>query len=161
MIFGKAVGDGTYSPLFLQGCELDFVSEYKYLGTTVTAGKSLSFSAISDLRSFHRASNAIFYSPVKPHEQILMTLLYTNCVPILSYACAVKEYSPSNMSDCNTAINNAIRKIFSFSRTESVRHLRSCFGHNSIYEIFATAKNKFLKTASSSTNCVISHLSKL
>ena len=41
------------------------------------------------------------------------------------------------MQDINTAINDAIRKIFSFNRWESVRALREGCDKKSIYDIFA------------------------
>ena len=46
------------------------------------------------------------------------------------------------MQDINTAINDAIRKIFSFNRWESVRALREGCDKKSIYDIFANAKRK-------------------
>ena len=43
-----------------------------------------------------------------------MQLLHTNCVPILTYACAVKEFSAKEMTNCTEAMNDAIRKcVFS------------------------------------------------
>ena len=62
----------------------------------------------------------------------LALTVYANCVPTLSYACAVKEYSARELMDCNTAVNDAIRKIFSFNRWESVRSLRKDLGFMSI-----------------------------
>ena len=47
------------------------------------------------------------------HKHALVTLLYTNCVTILTYACAVKQYSPEHMTNCNIT-NVALRKIFGF-----------------------------------------------
>ena len=91
-------------------------------------------------------------------ENVLMQLLYTNCVSILTYGCAAKEFSASEMSSCNTAINMAIRKIFSYSRWESVRLLRQMSGFDSIYEIFEKAKSKFIRLASCSSNGIIKHL---
>ena len=41
--------------------------------------------------------------------------------------CDVKSYSAQDMRDCNTAVNNGIRKIFTFQRWESVRALRDGF----------------------------------
>ena len=158
MVFGKTLKEVTFSPLHIHNCRLDYVSQLRYLGVTLAAGDSFSFSAESDLRSFYRAINSILCRSNGPSEQILMKLLYTNCIPILTYACASKEFSSSEMSACNSAINKAIRRIFSFSRTESIRQLRELFGYKSLYEIFNTAKDRFSKAASSSSNCVIKHL---
>ena len=72
-------------PLLLNGLPLGFVEEYKYLGVVLCAGKFLSFSPVSTVRSFYRAANAILYSHVKPDNAVLMKPLYTNCVPIITY----------------------------------------------------------------------------
>ena len=55
------------------------------------------------------------------------------CVPCLTYANAVKEFPPGQMTDCNTALNDAVRKIYSYNQWESVRELRSELGYKSIY----------------------------
>ena len=153
MIVGKPLLESNFSSLFLNDHPLDFVNDYKYLGVELRGGKSLSFS------SFHRAANSILYSRVKPDSSVLMRLLYTNCVPIVTYACAVREFSAADMSRCHVAINNAIRKIFSFAVWQSIRHIRISYGYDSIYEIFSAAKAKFLAKASFSTNLIVSHLS--
>ena len=158
MVFGKEMKNLSFAPVHLNDSVIDYVDEFKYLGVTLVSGKALSFSVKSDLRSFYRATNSIFSNSICSNEQILMRLLYANCVPILSYACAVKEYNCRDMSSCNTAINHEIRKIFSYARSESIRHLRQLFNYGSIYEIFANARNKFLKAAKSSSNSVIAHL---
>ena len=113
------------------------------------------------IRSFHRAANAIFYSRVKPSETVLMKLLYTNCVPIITYASAAREFCSSDMYRCHVAINNAIRKMFSFHVWQSIRHLRISHGFKSIYEIYSSAKAKFLANASTSSNSIVRHLSSL
>ena len=92
------------------------------------------------------------------HEVTQMHLLFSNCVPILSHACAVKEFSSREMLDCNTAVNDAIRKIFSFHRWESVRDLRSYFGYKSLTDMFSTAKAKFENALLFHANPVLSYL---
>ena len=159
MIIGKSTPSTDFAPLVLNNQPLDFVSQYKYLGVDLCAGKVLSFSPTSTIRSFHRAANAILYSKVKPSNNVLMKLLYTNCVPIVTYASAVRVFSAADMYRCHVAVNNAVRKIFSFAVWESIRALRTSFGYKSIYEIFASTKAKFLANASSSSNSIVRHLS--
>ena len=142
MIVGKPI-QTQISPLYLNNEPLEFVNSYKYLGVEICTGKSISFSVVAALRSFHRAANAILYNRVKPHNDILMKLLYTNCVPIITYASAVREFSSSDMRRCHVAINNAIRKIFSFSTWQSIRHIRVSYGYKCVYEIFALSNKNF------------------
>ena len=161
MIVGKKLSDGDYSPLFLNDIPLEFVSEYKYLGVTLCNGETLSYSALQDLHSFHRAVNSILNGRVKPNNKVLLKLIYTNCVPIITYACSVKEYSYDDMHDCHVALNNAIRRIFGFAVSESIRHLRMSHGYDSIYEIFHHAKTKFDKSTTDSTNIIVRHVATL
>ena len=156
------VGGNSFSdscPLYLSGAPLEFVSDFKYLGVHFQVNRGgLSFACTTAKRSFHRAANSILNGSVKPHSNILLKLLYSNCVPILTYACAVKDFSSSEMYRCHVAINNAIRKIFSFAVWQSIRHLRMSYGFDSIYEIFSKAKSKIIAAATCSSNSVISHL---
>ena len=158
MINGKTLAESNFASLLLNNQPLEFVNEYKYLGVELCAGKALTFSPLSMIWSFHRAANAILYSRVKPSATVLMKLLYTNCVPIITYASAVRDFSSADMYRCHVAINNAIRKIFSFSVWQSIRHLRISHGYKSIYEIFSSAKAKFLANASTSSNSIVCHL---
>ena len=139
----------------LDGKPLEFVNQWKYLGVTVTAGPSLSFSARPALASFYRAVNSILSVLRKPDELVLMNLLYNNCVPILSYGAEVVEFSNSDMRDCNTAINDAIRKIYSYNRWESTRFLRETLGFPSIYEIFRRRSHSFITGNLRSSNDTI------
>ena len=67
-----------------------------------------------------------------------MRLLFSICVPHLSYAADVKELSASDKHKCNIALNNAIRKIFTFHRWESIRSLRAGLGYPDLCTIFTT-----------------------
>ena len=160
MILGKALNE-TYIPLTIDADYLDYVTHWKYLGTTLAAGPHLSFSARPDITSFFRATNSVLNVLSDAPEQILLALLHTNCVPILTYACAVKEYSASDMSDCNVAVNNACRKIFGFKDWRSIRTLREMFGFKSIYILFHNARDKFLNSCHSHRNPIIRFLSTL
>ena len=157
MIVGKN-SNCDYCALSIHGAPLELVCEYKYLGVNLRANKSLLFCSTAVIRSFYRAANSILHSRVKPKNEVLMKLLYTNCVPILTYVCAVREFSASEMYRCHVAVNNAIRKIYSYATWQSIRHLRIANGFDSIYEIFAKAKAKFLSSAATSSNSVVNHL---
>ena len=76
-------------------------------------------------------------------------------MPILIYACNVKEYSASDMSDCNVAVNNAYRKIFGFRDWRSIRELREIFGFESLYVIFKKAQDKFVLNCAAHSNPVV------
>ena len=97
----------------------------------------------------------------KPSEQVLLQLLYTNCVPILTYACEVKSFTGREMTRYDVALNDCIRKIFSFHRWESTRELRRSSGYDSLTEIFAKRQRKFLQCLRLTGNPVLVKLRSL
>ena len=147
-------------PIVLNGSKVDFVDSVTYLGTTIMNNKGFSFSSTNDLSKFYRASNSILRAINKPSEEVLIHLLYSCCIPILSYASAVKDYPSRQMQDCTTATNDSLRLIFGFNRWESVRLLRESFGFKSLVEIFDASKRKFDASLLSHSNPVITHLAR-
>ena len=158
MIIGNDLSGGLFAPLSINGRQLDYVSEFKYLGVHLRNKGGLSFSALPEILSFHRSWNSIANGRSRPSKDILLRILYTNCVPVLTYACAVKEFSASEMNSCHVAINNAIRNIFSFDIWQSVRQIRETRGYKSIYEIFQVANTKFSRDMFSSSNHITNHI---
>ena len=73
-----------------------------------------------------------------------MNLLYPNCVPGLTYASEVKDVTSREMQEMNTALNDAIRRIFSYNRWESTRLLRQQLGFPNVTEIFQKRRDRFL-----------------
>ena len=116
----------------------------------------LSFSV--ETNKFYCAFNSIIHSSMNLSKEALMKLLYSNCVTALSYAAEVKEHSASDMRRINTAINDAIRRIFSYQRWESVSALRESYSYESIYVIFENRKQKFYRTLRVHSNSTIRHV---
>ena len=77
------------------------------MGVTVTSGARLAFSHKPPLSTFYRAANSILSSMRKPNEPVLMKLLYSNCVPCLTYASEVVDYKSGAMNNLNVALNDA------------------------------------------------------
>ena len=143
LIFGKTKSK-TFAPLFLKHEPMEYVSKWAYLGVTVVAGTTLSFTCKRELANFYRSINSLLSSVQKPNELVLMNLLYSNCVPSLTYAAEVKDLTSSEMHDCNVALNDSIRRIFSYNRWESTRTLRQELGFYNISEIFHSRRNTFI-----------------
>ena len=148
------------SPLVLNGENITAINEWKYLGCTIgsDARGRFTISTRSELCSFYGASNSVLRAACRPNELVLMKLLYSVCVPSLTYCAEVKELSSHDMNDCNVALNNAIRFIFSYNRWESTRHLRQVLNYPNIYEIFHARRERFLLRCSWSNNAVIKFL---
>ena len=89
---------------------------------------------------------------------VLMKILYDISVPNLTYASDVVKFSGREMNRLHVAVNDAIRKFFTFSRWESVKTLRECCGYASVTEIFAKRQRTFLNKIPSMGNNVLSTL---
>ena len=142
MIFGGMKGK-FIAPLSLYNEPLEYVSQWRYLGASIIEGKTLGFSCKHELSNFYRSMNCLLSAIRKPNEVVLMNLLYTNCVSGLTHAAEVKHISNAEMHDCNVALNNGIRRIFSYNRWESTRQLRQQLSYPNITEIFHSRSRKF------------------
>ena len=90
-----------------------------------------------------------------------MKLLYTICVPNITYACEVATYDHKDKSSLHVAVNDAIRKIYSYNRWESVKELRKSKGYLSITEIFAQRKSSFEQNLPFIGNNMLAELSRI
>ena len=143
MYFGKNYESFLCAPLTLNNAPLEFVKEFKYLGVLIKSENGFFCSGKKPRTAFYRSSNSILNVIKKPSQPVLMKLLYTICVPNLTYACEVTNYHYREKESLHVALNDAIRRIFSYHRWESIKTLRESFGYQSITEIFAKRKAKF------------------
>ena len=159
LLFGKWVK--SLESVTLDDQPLEFVQEWKYLGCTIVAGKKFSFSMRPHLRSFYCAVNSLFGAVRKPNDLVLMKLLYSNCVPSLTYASEVRTLTGGEMNTYNVALNDSIRRIFSYNRWESTRYLRQALGYPNITETFHSRTANFLRKCQTSPNPIIKTVASL
>ena len=88
-----------------------------------------------------------------------MQLLYSNCVPKLTYGAAVKDLNASEKNQFNVAVNTAIRRIFGFRMWQSIRQIREFYGYDAIEVIFAKAKRRFFDALTNHKNEILRLLS--
>ena len=107
------------------------------------AFQGLPNSNSEDILSVLCAANTLLSAPVKSSETVTVKLLYTICIPNLTYACEALNYSSRQFHDLNVATNDCLRKVFNYNRWESVRFLRQELGYPSLIEIFRSRSRKF------------------
>ena len=140
MVFGRSSSiTDSLCNLTLGDSIIEYVRSYRYLGFNVLSGVKFKFSSTESLRGFFGAVNSIMTLMTKPKENVLMQLLYSNCVPKLTYGAAVKNLTATEKHQYNVAVNNAVRRIFKFRYWQSIRQLREFYGYDSIEMIFAKA----------------------
>ena len=86
-------------------------------------------------------------------------MLYSNCVPKLTYGAAIKDLTASEKNRYNVAVNNAIRRIFGFRYWQSIRQIREFYGYDPIEILFEKAKKRFLAPLRLHSNSVLRLLS--
>ena len=87
-----------------------------------------------------------------------MQLLYSNCVPKLTYGAAVKDLTAAEKHQYNVAVNNAVRRIFGFRQWQSIRQLREFYHYDSIEVMFAKARKQFLVSIANHSNEIMRFL---
>ena len=162
MVFGKlSKSVDSLAKISLYGEEITYVKTCKYLGFHVVSHVHFSVSVNEDLRGFFGSVNSILSSVRRPKENVMMQLLYSNCIPKLTYGAAVKDLNASEKHQYNVAVNNAIRRIFGFRRYESIRQIREFYGYQSIEMMFSCAKTRFHCKLTSHCNSVLRFLRSL
>ena len=144
MVFGKLSRVvPSLAKITLHGQCVEYVQSCKYLGFHLVSHDYFKFSVIEDLRGFFGSVNSILSSVQKPKENVLMQLLFSNCVPKLTFGAAVKELNASEINQFNVAFNTAIRRIFGFRQWQSIRQLREIYGFSSLEAMYDKAKRRF------------------
>ena len=162
MVFGKVTNNiASLSNILFQGIRLEYVESCKYLGFHVVSGLHFKLSIQKDICSFFGSANSILNSMIKPKQNVLIRLLYSNCVPRLTYGAAVKQLDASEKQQMNVAVNNAVRRIFGFRQRQSIRQLREFYGFKPIEVMFENAKKRFTRELTNHRNGTLRFLSSL
>ena len=158
MIFGNDLDSPSLS---MYGNLLDYVRDYKYLGVNVVAGSTFSTSHLKPLIKFRSSANTVLNIHKRPSEQVMLKLLYSMCIPNMTYASDVLQYSSKQMQSMNVALNDCFRRIFGYNRWESVRFLRLSFGYPSLTDTFHKQSRRFEARLPSLRNDTLQFLSTL
>ena len=162
MVFGKLSRTvSSLARISICGEFVDYVEKCKYLGFYLISHDHFKFSLTEDLRGFFGSVNSILTSTHKPKENVLMQLLYSNCVPKLTYGAEVKDFNSSEKSQFSVALNNAIRRIFGFRYWQSIRQVRDCYNYKSMDVLLDKAKRRFFISIENHTNVVLKSLASL
>ena len=152
-------GSRSFSPcLRMYGEVLESVQKYNYLGVEIVAGANFSTCITKRMIRFRSSANTILNASSKSSEPVLMKLLFTICVPHLTYASEVLSFSTRQLQPMNVALNDCIRRIFGYNRWESVRFLRISSGYPSLTDTFHARSRQFNRSLSRNHNSVLKQL---
>ena len=144
LAFGSSITN--LCPLFLNGNEIEWVSEWKYLGLTLQSHNFFNCVIDERIRSFYRCLNAILRIEGRSNELVMLRLLEAHCLPILTYAIEVVHVAdPDIRRKFRVAYNAIFRKIFYYRYTESVRELQQFLSRPTWEELVERRQAKFRK----------------
>ena len=86
LFFGKPVA--CLHETNLNGNNIDWVTEWTYLGVSLKSGKTFGCS-VADRIKFYQCANAIFWIDGRSDKPVMLRLVETHCFPLLMYATEV------------------------------------------------------------------------
>ena len=89
------------------------------------------------------ACNCIYAYAKQLDEVLRLSLQESYCFPILTYAVAAIKYTTKQVDDLNACWNSVYRRIFSFSKHESIKCFICGLGRLDLRHIFRIRRVKF------------------
>ena len=148
MFFGKKLE--PIWKLKLNGAEIDWVPEWKYLGVTLKSGVRFGCSVKDKIKSFYRSLNGILRVEGRSDDLILLGLIEAHCIPILTYGMEVIHVSQRDeRRSLRVVYNSVFRKIFGYRVFESVTNLQHALKRQTWEELIDGRCRNFLLRAQS------------
>lgn len=144
----------------LNGTPLHWVNELKYLGITLSTGKSFSPDLKTTRRKFFVGFNSIINKCKYVSDTVKLELLETQCLPILLYCIECFDLKSSKLKEINSWWNAVYRKIFGYNKWESIKEIICLFGRLDLIHIVNMRRLMFIKRLSKCNNSVISVIMK-
>ena len=154
LYFGKRLS--IEHNLFLNGCPIEWVDEWSYLGVTLRSAKSFDCSVKERIKKFYRCANSILRIDGRPNDMVLLNLVETHCVPLITYACEVIHISNrDDRRQLRVAYNSLFRKIFMYRWSESVSALQAFLERPTWEQLIEQRRKQFLnRVRQTGPNCL-------
>ena len=146
MFFGKKT-DFSFKPT-LNGSQISFEDEWKYLGVVLKSGTRFGCSIIERVKSFYKSLNSILRVEGRSNDMVMLRLIEAHCVPILCYAIEMTDVANRDeRRSLRVAYNAIFRKLFGYRLFESVSNLQHALGRPTWEELVEKRKSGFLMRA--------------
>ena len=100
------------STVSINGISIPWSNSMKYLGIVFISGKSLSFDFKTSRSNFFRCFNLIFSKISRASETVIVSLLKSNCIPILMYGVEALDLKSSMLYSLDNPLRLVFGKIF-------------------------------------------------
>jgi hypothetical protein len=109
----------------LDGTEISWVKQFRYLGIFIVSGRDFRCSADEAKRKFNRAANSIFGKLLGPaSEELIIHLLKVKCIPILLYGSEACDFTKATLHSLDFSVVRFGMKLF---RTNNRQTVIDCF----------------------------------
>ena len=149
MFFGKGVAPSHLTKL--DGVAIPWETKWIYLGITLKSNVHFDCCVKEILGKFFRSLNSILRIEGQSDDMVKLRLLEAHCLPILTYGIEILRVADGNeWRQMRVAYNSIYRKIFNYTRRESVTVLQHSLNRPTWEELRETRKTNFLLRC---TNC--------
>jgi len=133
----------------LDGRNLAWVGEIRYLGVFIVRALKFKCSIDQAKRSFYRAANSIFAKLGRlASEEVIIQLLKQKCLPILLYALEVCNLDKRSLQSLDFTVNRFFMKLFKTSNIEIVHYCQDMSGVQLPSVLLGSRYQKFLSNMS-------------
>ena len=144
LFFGK--GSAPSHSMEINGNKIDWVDSADYLGLTLKSGTEFDCCVKAKISKFYRSLNSILRIEGRSDDFVMLRLLEAHCVPILTYGIEVLYVkNPDVRRQLRVAYNSVFRKIFGYTKRQSVTDLQHTLNRLTWEELTEKRKTKFQK----------------
>jgi len=133
----------------LNGRELNWVDEIRYLSVCIVRANKFKSSIDQAKRDFFRAANSIVAKLCRlTSEELIVQLLKQKCMPILLYGLEVCKLDKRSMHSLDFTVNRFFMNLFQTSNMEIVKCCQILFGCELYSVLLAKRYDKFIVSMS-------------
>lgn len=143
---GRRFNSACTDIISLDGTQIPWVNEIRYLGIFVVAANKFkcSFSAIK--KSFCRSVNAILGKiGTYANEDVVLHLIKFKCLPILLYASEVCTFTKADIQSFDFMVTRFLMKIFKSNNRQMIFECADLFGFTWPSKLIEIRKDRFRK----------------
>ena len=144
--------------LTLNGTDLVWKKELKYLGIVFAASKKLYIGLKNCKSAFYKSFNAIYSKIFKSDENLILTLVNTYCIPALYYGLEAVDLNVSDADSLDQPTMRALDKVFKTYDRSVLHFCMFYFGYMPAQSALALREFKFLSKLKLSKNTCVNTL---
>ena len=130
----------------LDGNELRWTKEMRYLGIYITAGRDFACSIDMAKKSFNRACNAILGKLLGiASEDLIVHLIKIKCMPILLYGSEACSLNKRKLGSLDFSLIRFAMKVFKTGNAVLVRDTLQMFGFELPSEVIPSRSLRFME----------------